>query len=217
MARSSRSRLAPGLVAIVCVAAMTQISAHRRDEYLQAARIDIEPERVTIELDLTPGISVAARVWSEIDTDRDGSVGPAEARMYAERVLQDLSLSLDAEARKLSLDAAASRFPSMDAVMNGAGVIRLGFSATLPARTGAHRRLVFRNDHHADIGVYLANALMPETDLVKIGSQRRDFDQREIVIDYGAGTGSSANGLWFVGCVAVVLASFGFSLRRARR
>jgi hypothetical protein len=36
-------------------------SAHRRDEYLQAARIAVGPDRVRIELDLTPGMAVADR------------------------------------------------------------------------------------------------------------------------------------------------------------
>ena len=41
------------------LAGVAVVSAHRRDEYLQAARLALDPGRVQIELDLTPGIAVA--------------------------------------------------------------------------------------------------------------------------------------------------------------
>jgi len=44
--------------------------------------------------------------------------------------------------------------------------------------------LTFRNRHHPDRGVYLANALVPQTDRVEVTAQRRDADQRELTIDY---------------------------------
>jgi hypothetical protein len=44
--------------------------------------------------------------------------------------------------------------------------------------------LWFRNRHHRDRGVYLANALVPETYRVAVTAQRRDADQTELTIDY---------------------------------
>ena len=49
------------------VAAGTGISAHRLDECLQAALIDIAPDRITLELDVTPGVAIAESLIPEID------------------------------------------------------------------------------------------------------------------------------------------------------
>ena len=40
--------------AIMTIAGGTRASAHRLDEFLQAARIAIEPDRVALEMSLTP-------------------------------------------------------------------------------------------------------------------------------------------------------------------
>src|SRR5579859_3013567 len=95
MARSSRnSRRAAFALGLVALAGVS-LSAHRRDEYLQAARIAIEPDQVRIELDLTPGIAVADSILADIDRDRDGSISPSEERAYVERVVDSLSLEID--------------------------------------------------------------------------------------------------------------------------
>ena len=70
----------------IAVIVSTTLSAHRRDEYLQAARLAIDPDRVQIELDLTPGIAVADAVLADIDCDANGSISAVEARAYSERV-----------------------------------------------------------------------------------------------------------------------------------
>src|SRR5258707_6047731 len=58
------------LALTTAIALGSRASAHRRDEYLQAARIAVEPGRVDLELDLTPGITVADTMIGDIDRDR---------------------------------------------------------------------------------------------------------------------------------------------------
>ena len=76
MVRKSRSRsVASGVLGLALVlAGGVALSAHRTDEYLQAARLAIDPARVQIELDLTPGIAMAETILADIDRDRDGSL-----------------------------------------------------------------------------------------------------------------------------------------------
>ena len=76
MKRYLASRLA---LAIVIVSAIS-LSAHRMDEYLQAARIAIDPDRVEIELDLTPGIALAESILADIDRNHDGLLSAEEQR-----------------------------------------------------------------------------------------------------------------------------------------
>ncbi|HVD92322.1 MAG TPA: hypothetical protein VNC21_08575, partial [Vicinamibacterales bacterium] len=66
----------------MAIVASADVWAHRRDEYLQAARLAIDPARVEIELDLTPGIALADTIIADIDRNRDGLFSPDEQQAY---------------------------------------------------------------------------------------------------------------------------------------
>jgi hypothetical protein len=214
-ARNSRSRRILAIAATLALAAGARASAHRLDEYLQAARIGIDPLGVTIELDLTPGLAVGTRVVAEIDTDRDGSISTVERRAYAARVLRDISVDLDARALTLVLmDTDAS---PVTALTHGDGTIRLRATATVLAPTAGEHRLRYRNTHHADVGVYLANALVPSTDRVVVLDQQRDANQRELVVHYALRDRVSRAWLPFALSLTVTLLVAAFTWKRARR
>jgi hypothetical protein len=80
--RSSRrsSRAACVLALTTAIVAVAEVSAHRRDEYLQAARLAIDPGGVQLELDLTPGIALAEAIIADIDRNRDGALSQDEQR-----------------------------------------------------------------------------------------------------------------------------------------
>jgi hypothetical protein len=181
---SSRSRAGAALLltSALAAAAGMRASAHRLDEYLQAARLAIDPDRVQIELDLTPGISVAAAVLSDADANRDGVVSPAEVDACARHVLEALAIDVDGVA--LSPRLIARTFPSMDAIRNGEGTIRLRIAADAGSLAAGAHHLHYRNGYRSDIGIYLANALVPVNDRVTVTDQRRDIDQRELRVDF---------------------------------
>jgi len=108
------------------------VSAHRRDEYLQAALLAIEPGRVQIQLDLTAGISVADAVLSQIDTDRTGTVSSAETLAYGNSVLNEVSLEADGE--PLHLELRNQYVPAIESVRKGEGAVRLELSARMPSQ-----------------------------------------------------------------------------------
>src|SRR5215210_2258008 len=70
---SSQSSWIGALTLSLVLGAARSTSAHRLDEYLQATRLAIEPDRVEIALDLTPGIAVAESIVAEIDADGNNS------------------------------------------------------------------------------------------------------------------------------------------------
>ena len=76
-------RARAGDLALAVVIVGTAASAHRRDEFLQAARLGVEPDRVELELDLTPGIAVADATIADIDRDRDGVLSAEERGAYS--------------------------------------------------------------------------------------------------------------------------------------
>jgi len=170
------------LTLTIAIVGSAQPSAHRVDEYLQASRLAIDPRGVQIELDLTPGIALAEAIIAEIDRNRDGSPSAEEQRAYASLVLHGLEVTVDG--RPLPVQLGSIRFADNDAMRRGEGTIHVQVSVTLPdLDIGAHQ-LRFRNNHHPHGSVYLANALVPESDEVGVTAQRRDPDQRELTIDY---------------------------------
>jgi hypothetical protein len=158
------------------------VSAHRRDELLQAARIAIEPSEVELGLDLTPGIAVADAIIADIDRNRDGSLSAGEKDDYARWVLA--AIELDVDGQPLQLTRVASTFPDLDTVRRGEGTIQLRSAATLPRVSDGDHQLSFRNTHRRDLSVYLANALVPRSDRIAITAQQREAEQRNLTIDY---------------------------------
>ena len=180
--RRSSGRKALTLALTMIVVAGTSVSAHRLDEYLQAARIDLQTDTVLIDLDLTPGVAIAESIISMIDRDRDGSMSIEEQNHYARQVVSAVQIQVDEEPVPLHLSSLT--FPEPSSFRRGEGMIRL--RAIAPHRSlsaGAHR-LFFRNAHLNQQSVYLANALLPESARVAVTGQRRDGDQSELTIDY---------------------------------
>jgi hypothetical protein len=204
--RSLRGRwitaLVGGVLSLLVISG--SVSAHRRDELLQAARLAVEPDRVELQLDLTPGIEVADAIIGDIDRDRDGRLTIPETRDYVARVFGLLELRIDGHA--LHVEQEDSTFPDLDAVRRGEGTIRLRSVIRVPRAAAGDHQLVFRNRHRPEVSVYLANALLPDGDRVAITAQRRDPDQRDLTIDYtvrgGRGLGAPA---WLGGILSTML------------
>jgi hypothetical protein len=174
----------------------TDAAAHRTEDYLQAARIDVEPDRVQITLDLTPGRAVAESFLATLDRDGDGSLSADEQGQYAWLVLSALEVAIDDT--RLQPRVLASRFADPSAVRRGEGTIRLNIEAAFPEVSAGSHQLLFRNAHLAGQSAYLANALVPESARVAVTAQRRDRDQSELAIEYTVHGGSTAATLAWV-------------------
>ena len=146
----------------------------RLDEYLQATTIAVEKGRILAEIRLAPGVAVFPAVFADIDRDANGVASDAEQRAYAERVLGDLSLSVDG--RRLPLRLISSRFAPTELLREGRGEIRLKLEADVPG-TAAYRRLTFENHHQSRIGSYLVNGLVPRDADIRFATQQRNYDQ----------------------------------------
>ena len=182
--------------AILTIAAMpASLAGHRLDEYLQAARVSVARDRLTVEIDLTPGASIASDIIATLDRDADGTIVPLEAQAYGQSVLSDLTLELDG--RPIAMTLTRIEVPSAGEMRDGMGAIRLQAQAvaTLPA---GRRVLYLRNDHRPAASVYLANALVPEDDDVRVTSQTRDHRQQSIRIEYSVEPGWRGKMAWLI-------------------
>jgi len=167
--------------------------AHRLDEYLQAARVSLGRTRVLIELDLTPGATVASAIVPLIDSDADGVISPAEIEAYGRRVLADLTITLDG--RDIVLQLTRIDAPSIDEMREGMGNIQLRATGRVNAGPGT-RRLYLQNRHLPAASVYMVNALMPDDRAITVVSQRRDPQQSSATIAYEMGPGRIAQATW---------------------
>jgi hypothetical protein len=199
--------------AIVFTLAMpTEAAAHRLDEYLQAARISLARDRVTLEVDLTPGATIASAIVTLLDRDGDNTISPIEAGAYGQVVLTDLVLELDG--RSVAMTLTRVETPSIDDMRDGIGTIQLRAVGHVEAVAGGHRHLYFRNNHQPAASVYMVNALIPEDRDVGVVNQSRDPRQQGVRIEYNIGPGWPAQLLWLV--LGVAGLSTLMVLRRAR-
>ena len=155
--------------------------AHRLDEYLQATIISVEEKQVQLSMRLIPGVAVSSAVLADIDSNRDGVISEAEGRAYAERVLHELSVSLDGH--RLSPRLVSATFPRIEDMKGGVGEIRIELTAGLP-RGDTNRKLVFENHHDTAISAYLMNCLAPRDARIRVVAQNRNRNQSLYELDY---------------------------------
>jgi HupE/UreJ protein len=170
---------------VVAVALLLSLAAgafaHRLDEYLQASLISVEKNRVDVLMRLIPGVAVSSAVLANIDTNGDGVISEAEQHTYAERVLRDLSITVDGNAANLTL--VSQKFPAIEELKEGLGEIQIEFTVDL-GRGGPERRIIFENHHQNQISAYLVNCLVPRNPSIRILTQNRNENQSFHQLDY---------------------------------
>jgi HupE / UreJ protein len=173
-------------------------SAHRLDEYLQATIISVEKDHVQASMRLIPGVAVSSPVIASIDSNGDGFFSEAEQRAYAERVLDDLSVTVDGN--RLTPKLASVDFPSIEQMKEGLGEIHIEFTADLQ-RGGPNRILILENHHQSQNAAYLVNCLVPLDHDIRIVDQTRNEQQSFYQLDYvqSGGPSPSAALQWWTG------------------
>jgi hypothetical protein len=197
--------LAATLTALLVTPAIP--SAHRLDEYLQAARVSLSRDRVTLEVDLTPGANIASSIVPLLDRDGDRTITPLEAGAYGQEILADLVVEFDG--RPVLLTLARVEAASIDEMREGVGAVRLRAAGSVDPVAAGRRRLLFRNNHHPAGSVYLANALVPDDEGIGVAAQTRDPLQREVRVDYDVAPQRSVRLLWLLRGLAVMLLLIG--------
>lgn len=212
------------LAAVLLLAAAGPARAHRLDECLQAAFVGVHRDRITVELDFTPGVEVAPAFLAGLDRDGSDEVSAAEARDWFAGVLPDLALELDG--RPLVLRAGAPWVPRPADLRGGDGVVRVELTADCGPLAAGEHRVRFVNRHRAVPSVHLVNALLPATPDIRITGQRRDDAQTEAEITFAvagasaavpAASGRDTPGTWMaVAAFAALSAAVAAAFRRAR-
>jgi hypothetical protein len=191
------------VVVIALLVRPSSVGAHRLDEYLQATRIGIDLDRVSLEIDLTPGVSIAKQVTGWIDTNGDGQLSQAEGVAYAGEVLTSLAVTVDR--RPVALTMRDVQLPEVIDIASGVGTIRLRASADLPADMDGRHKLTVVNTHRPDLSVYLSNALVPSDRRIQILTQQRARDQHSLTIGYDIETTGALRRIsWVTGALTLL-------------
>lgn len=206
------------VVMALMLGTISDASAHRLDEYLQATMISVKRDRIQAEIRLTPGVAVFPLVLAAIDTNGDGVISEPEKRVYAAKVLHDVSLSLDGI--RLHPQLVSKSFPDLDDMKQGRGEIELTFTAAIP-NGGRNRRLVFENRHEAEFAAYLVNCLVPADPNIHVVTQNRSYSQSFYQLDYEqagpkptlAFAGLSDPRAWLAIAALILIARFVLRLR----
>jgi nickel/cobalt transporter (NicO) family protein len=200
-------------IAIVLASIASPAAAHGLDEYVQALRVGVARDRVTLDLGLTPGVAVAAKVIARLDVDADGTISPFEAERYGHMVIDDLAVTLDGT--PLALRLAHIDVPPPGEMRDGLGTIRITAVGPASLPTGRHA-IIVRNIHRLEPRSYLANALLPEEDAIRVVRQERDATQQTFTLNVEiAGDRTTALG-WTLAGAALLLLHAGWRTARAR-
>jgi hypothetical protein len=169
------------VIVVAAISLAAPAFAHRLDEYLQAIMVSVEQGRIRASMRLIPGVAVSTAVIGAIDVNRDGVLSEAEQQMYAQKVLRDLSLSVDGQTLTPRLSSVSFSAPAE--MKEGSGEIHIDFAADLPTG-GSRRNLVIENHHQPRMSVYLMNCLVPQDRGIQIIAQNRNQNQSYYRVDY---------------------------------
>ncbi|HEY7116836.1 MAG TPA: hypothetical protein VH475_09630 [Tepidisphaeraceae bacterium] len=189
------------LVLLVAVVALPGTAwAHVLDEYLQATLVDIAPDDIRLEINLTPGVDVAEPILALMNPNRDGVISTDEAARYAGLLKRDLTVRLDD--RDVELRLAGSHYPEPGELRGGWGIVQVEFSIHPGSLAAGEHRLTVENRHLPGVSVYLVNAARPRSGWIRITKQNRNENQSwgEIAFDYRPAARSSRS----VGLMALV-------------
>jgi hypothetical protein len=160
-------------------------AAHPVDEVVQGAYLTLVPGEVRLELDITPGTQVAGALLIALDTHADQSITDAQARAYAESVVQQSSLVLDDAAVPWSLESVS--VPPYQNLKLASDTIKIYTVAKRPDRAGPHT-LRYENRYEPAKSQWIANIfLQPGPDWrYEVTGQRRSDDGALLTVTYTA-------------------------------
>jgi hypothetical protein len=156
--------------------------AHRLKGLLQATLVSLEPDRVRLEMELTPGIDIAPGLIGKLDRKQSGRISKAEGNAHALGVVGKLALSIDDT--QLNPALVETWFPLTEAMTGGLGSIRIVVEAKLTKLAPGAHEIRLQNDYEPGISDYLVNALVPVSARIKITGQKRDSRQREYRLSF---------------------------------
>lgn len=190
----------PGRALALLIAAAPAAASAHPEHCGQASYLTVTPAQATLELELSPGPAVAARLAAHIDQDGDQQISEAEAQAYAREALAGQSLRADGEA--LALAVTRVECPPAARLATGQDKIRVVLVASTAHLAPGKHRFTLENSHEPVPSSYMAHAFAGPQ--VAVSEQTRDPAQRRLafraVLPGREGRGAGA---WALGAGAL--------------
>ena len=158
------------------------VVAHPLDEFYQVTYITMAPNRITLQIELYPGVLIAPQILAMIDTNQDDRISEVESQAYVDLFLKDITFEVDDQSTLLV--ATNLEFPTPLDLKAGVGLIRFNLYTNLPADHRGNHHFFYKNNHQPDVGIYLVNTLGDAAHWVKIAKQERDIFQASVRVEY---------------------------------
>lgn len=155
--------------------------AHQLDETLVGSLVLLSPARISVQVDITPGVLLARDVHALIDLDRDGTISPAEEAALGQQWAKQARVEVDGA--EGSLRAVSSQVPELQTLLSGNGIIRILGVVDVAQDAGSHD-FSFENGNGLPNSVFTVNALKPADDQIRIVRQDRDIRQQAYSVQY---------------------------------
>lgn len=158
-------------------------AAHPLDEVVQGAYLTLAPGELRLELNVTPGSEVAARLLRELDPNRDRRITELEGRAWARRVLAQSGLTLDGRAVRWTLVRVG--VPPYEHLQGESDTLKIHAVARRPDRAGS-RTLAYENRYQPARSQHVANIfLQPGRGWTyAVAGQQRGSDGRTLTLRY---------------------------------
>lgn len=163
-------------------------TAHPNDEVLQQVYLTPDAERLTIQVDLTPGVLVSPRFAGTLDTNDDGTLSQNEIDSHVDSVHS--VLHAEADGQTLALAVTDRRYPPLDLLAAGGGTITLTLSAPLPTKAD---RLTVTDDYEPGAKTIVQMSVLSAADPIDLGPITHADNGRTVgvALHRVAGTGTT--------------------------
>ncbi len=189
-------RLRTAMVATVALIAFligvhpATVAAHPLDEFSQKTRLFFQPDGITLQLELAPGVLVATLLLEELDADADQQISPAEELAFARMVAQALTVQHDN--RDVPLQLAAIDCDPFADLIAGIGTIYLTYRAPMvhtASNVPQQHKLFYENRFYDGLTLYSLHLEADPTRGVLIEEAERDeITQALVNVAYTVGS-----------------------------
>ncbi|HCK66270.1 MAG TPA: hypothetical protein DHW49_08380 [Anaerolineae bacterium] len=133
------------LLTIIFLIPLRTVQAHPADLFAHNIRINIHQNELKIDWEIKPGPLLINFLWSQMDTDQNGSLDENESEAWANSYASLLTGTL--EDKPFPLELESFRFPTdLNKFQSGEETIHFYFSAEWNQNANNAQRLVIQND-----------------------------------------------------------------------